>query len=215
MRRWYNVVVILMFVIGFALIAGSVIYYIWTVERIADKAVPEEAPRLGQPTRDGDDFRRRSQQFSQTEHPQQTEKDNEANEDVLTADSDEGIIDDETDTEAATAQENDAHEQSTDDEAPDAETSNARELYIQERGRKAIAELPQMISEWKQMTEEWSSLSRTTLPAEEKARLHADYIKNRKELEDKILRSAFDYIAATDDVDTLNAVFEGTIWSFD
>ena len=86
MRKWYNVVVIIMFVIGFALIAGSVIYYIWAVERIADKAVPEEAPRLGQPTRDGDDFRRRSQQFSHTEHPQQIEKDNEANDDFSASD---------------------------------------------------------------------------------------------------------------------------------
>ena len=210
MKKWYNVVVILMFVVGVALIAGSVIYYIWAVERIADKAVPEVEILQGLPTRDGEDFRRRSRQFSDTEQQRQTEKNNETNEDTLTGGSDGSVTDDETETDAATAQENDVHEQSTNVETPDTEASNAREQYIQERGRRAIAELPQMISEWKQMREEWSSSART-LPAEERSRLQ----EKLKELEDDILRSAFDYIAATDDVDTLNAVFEGTIWSFD
>ena len=210
MRKWYNAAVILMFVVGVALIAGSVIYYIWAVEKIGDKtdSGDELLPEL--PAQGSDDFRQRPRQFSAKAQQQQPEKDEGVNEDVFAGDSDEGVTAVITETEAATAQENDAHEQPTNEEAPDAETSNAREQYIQERGRKAIAELPQMISEWKQMREEWSSVSRT-LPAEETDRIH----QNLKELEDKILLSAFDYIAATDDVDTLNAVFEGTIWSFD
>ena len=210
MKKWYNAIVILMFVVGVALIAGSVIYYIWAVERLGDigESGDEFLPEL--PIHGSDDFRQPPRQFSAKEQPHETEKDNGTNEDVVTVDSDDSVTAIVTETEAATAQENDAHEQSTNDEAPDAETSNAREQYIQERGRKAIAELPQMISESKQMREKWSSVSRT-LPSEERTRIH----QNLKELEDKILLSAFDYIAATDDVDTLNAVFEGTIWSFD
>ena len=61
MRKWYNVVVILMFVIGFALIAGSVIYYIWAVEKIGDKtdSGDELLPEL--PTQGREDFHTRAQ----------------------------------------------------------------------------------------------------------------------------------------------------------
>lgn len=210
MRKWYNAVVILMFVVGVALIAGSVIYYLWAVERLGDNVDSEDEFLPELPTQSRDDFRQPPRQFSVKAQQQQPEKDEGVNEDAFAGDSDESVTYVGTETEAATTQENDAHKQPTNEETPDAETSNAREQYIQERGRKAIAELPQMISEWKQMTEEWSSVSRT-LPAEERDRIH----ENLKELEDKILLSAFDYIAATDDVDTLNAMFEGTIWSFD
>lgn len=76
MKKWYNAAVILMFVVGVALIAGSVIYYIWAVERIADKAGSgdELLPEL--PIHGSDDFRQPPRQFSGKERPQRTEQDN-------------------------------------------------------------------------------------------------------------------------------------------
>ena len=67
MRKWYNVVVILMFVIGFALIAGSVIYYIWAVERIGNMAASGVEPLPGLPAHDDEDFRMRSRPPSEAE----------------------------------------------------------------------------------------------------------------------------------------------------
>lgn len=86
MRKWYNVVVILMFVIGFALIAGSVIYYIWAVERIGDIAATGEEPLQGLLTPDGDNFRTRSRQLSEAEPPQQAVKENGTNNELSASD---------------------------------------------------------------------------------------------------------------------------------
>ena len=121
------------------------IYYLWAVERIGDKTGSGDELLPALPTQGRDDFRQPPRQFSAKEQQHRGVKNNGTNEDVITDDSDERVTAIGTETEAATAQENDADEQSTNDEAPDAETSNAREKYIQERGRKAIAELPQMI----------------------------------------------------------------------
>ena len=76
MRKWYNVVVILMFVIGFALIAGAVIYYIWAVERIGGIAATGEEPLPKLITPDGADFRARSRLPSEAEPPKQAVNDN-------------------------------------------------------------------------------------------------------------------------------------------
>ena len=86
MRKWYNVIVILMFVIGFALIAGSVIYYIWAVERIGDIAASGEEPLQGLSNRNDDDFRTRSRLPSEAEPPKQAEKDNGSNDDFSASD---------------------------------------------------------------------------------------------------------------------------------
>ena len=76
MRKWYNAVVILMFVVGVALIAGSVIYYIWAVERIADKVDSEDEFLPALPSQSRDEFRRPPRQFSAKERQHETEKDN-------------------------------------------------------------------------------------------------------------------------------------------
>ena len=75
-----------MFIIGFALIAGSVIYYLWAVERIADKvdSGDELLPVLR--TQGRDDFHNRPGQFSAKEHPQQTVKDNGTDDDLSSSD---------------------------------------------------------------------------------------------------------------------------------
>ena len=86
MRKWYNVIVILMFVIGFALIAGSVIYYIWAVERIGDIAASGEEPLQGLSNRNDDDFRTRSRPPSEAEHPKQAVNDNGSNDDFSASD---------------------------------------------------------------------------------------------------------------------------------
>ena len=86
MRRWYNVVVIVMFVVGFALIAGSVIYYIWAVERIGNMATSGVKPLPGLPAHDDEDFRTRSRLPSEAEPPKQTEKDNGTNDDFSASD---------------------------------------------------------------------------------------------------------------------------------
>ena len=76
MRKWYNAAVILMFVVGVALIAGSVIYYIWAVEKIGDKtdSGDELLPEL--PTQGREAFRTRARQFSGKERQQRRVEDN-------------------------------------------------------------------------------------------------------------------------------------------
>ncbi|MDE0187326.1 MAG: hypothetical protein OXP71_17955 [Candidatus Poribacteria bacterium] len=76
MRKWYNAAVILMFVVGVALIAGSVIYYIWAVERLGDigESGDDFLPEL--PAHGSDDFRLPPRKFSAKERPHETEKDN-------------------------------------------------------------------------------------------------------------------------------------------
>ena len=86
MRKWYNVIVILMFVIGFALIAGSVIYYIWAVERIGNMAASGVEPLPGLPAHDDEDFRTRSSPPSEAEPPKQAEKENGTNNELSASD---------------------------------------------------------------------------------------------------------------------------------
>ena len=76
MRKWYHAAVILMFVVGVALIAGSVIYYIWAVERLGDigESGDEFLPEL--PTQGREDFRQAPRQFYGKERQQRTEEDN-------------------------------------------------------------------------------------------------------------------------------------------
>jgi len=76
MKKWYNAAVILMFVVGVALIAGSVIYYIWAVERLGDigESGDEFLPEL--PTQGGEDFRQPPRQFSAKGQQHETEEDN-------------------------------------------------------------------------------------------------------------------------------------------
>lgn len=85
MRKWYNAVVILMFVVGVALIAGSVIYYLWAVERIGDKTGSGDELLPALPTQGRDDFRQPPRQFSAKEQQQRGVKNNGTNEDFVTA----------------------------------------------------------------------------------------------------------------------------------
>ena len=65
-----------MFVVGIALIAGSVIYYIWAVERLEDigESGDEFLPEL--PIHGSDDFRLPPRQFSAEARQHETGKDN-------------------------------------------------------------------------------------------------------------------------------------------
>lgn len=76
MRKWYNAVVILMFVVGVALIAGSVIYYLWAVERIGDKTGSGDELLPALPTQGRDEFRQPPRQYSAKAQQPQTGKDN-------------------------------------------------------------------------------------------------------------------------------------------
>jgi len=127
---------------------------------------------------------------------------------------DEYVFRDHVQTETETAIKNDSQQQLANADSPDIETSSARDLYIQKRLRQVNTELPQMINEWKQINEEINTLSQT-LSYEVQVRIVSDLIENMMQLEDELLRLAFDYMAFTGDVETLNEMFEGTIWSFE
>lgn len=215
MWTWYKMTVTLMFVLGFALIIGSLTYLIFGLEKIDGNYSQDTKLTSSIQSESNGHFQPPLLHFSDTGREWQDKGNNTTDEGTFVVDS-EAVINAGVgaETQTVSSPSSDSQEPFTNVDSSVKETSNAHELYLQQLGNQAMTQLPGLISEWLQMTNEYSALT-WILPLEEVHRRLPGYFEKRQQMEDDMLRLAAYYIAATDDVETLNAMFEETIWSFD